>query len=186
MSCDKCCVSKYHIYNIIQLISYISGAFHHTRFPGSFVEKGLQQCFLNVPKCAIVSLIFLQAFSFWPLFLNMSERQRGNETARENCTFCAQVETLNSNEWVSPQLTQPRADPSLSLLTACVCATAASLHHSVLGPLPTYLSNSWFQHAAEDRELLKVASFAGEVFNVWKKCIKIVWVRIFVIFINLL
>lgn len=72
--------------------------------------------FLDVGKFPIVSLIFLRGaggLSFWPLFLCINEKQRRNKTARDNCTFFAQVETLNSNDWVSPQLTQPRANPCL-------------------------------------------------------------------------
>lgn len=38
--------------------------------------------------------------------------------------------------------------------------------HFARAHLQTYLSNSGFQHAAENGELLEVASLAGEVLNV--------------------
>ena len=111
---NKYCVSKYHI-----------------NIPGSFVGKGLQQCFLNVPKCAIVSLIFLQAFSFWPLFLNINERQRGNETGREGMRQLERTvhfalkwkhwTRMNESRLSSHSLEQIRVCPHLSIDCMRLC-----------------------------------------------------------------
>lgn len=125
--------------------------------------------FLNLPKIPIVTLVFLQALYSGPLLLYINERERGNKTALDNCAFFAQV---NSNEWSrlsSHSLKRICVCSCVSLLTLYVFKPLLYFSKSIWLKLKTYLSNSWFQHAAENGKLLKVASFAGEIFNIWRE-----------------